>query len=57
MRYSLAYIVDGKRDVGHDNGEGKGDHRHYQGKEEPYDFVDIGRLFDDFYTDIRRYAT
>ena len=57
LRYSLAYIVDGKRVVGYDNGEGKGDHRHYRGKEEHYHFVDIDRLFDDFYADIRRYAT
>jgi hypothetical protein len=57
VRYSLAYIVDGKRVPGYDNGEGKGDHRHYRGREEPYLFVDIDRLFDDFYTDIRRYAT
>lgn len=57
LRYSFAYIVDGKRVVGYDNGEGKGDHRHYRGKEEPYLFVDIDRLFDDFYADTRRYAT
>jgi hypothetical protein len=57
LRYSLAYIVDGKRVLGYDNGEGKRDHRPYRGREEPYLFGDIDRLFDDFYTDIRRYAT
>jgi hypothetical protein len=56
-RYSLAYIVDGQRVVGYDNGEGKGDHRHYQGREEPYHFESIDRLFDDFYADIRRYVS
>ena len=56
-RYSLAYIVGGKRLVGYDNGEGKGDHRHYREKEEPYRFDGIDRLFDDFYADIRRYKT
>ena len=56
LSYLLAHIVDGKRVVGYDNGEGKGDHRHYRGKEEPYHFVDVDRLFDDFYADIRRYT-
>ncbi|OPY64898.1 MAG: hypothetical protein A4E57_03368 [Syntrophorhabdaceae bacterium PtaU1.Bin034] len=35
-RYSLVCIVDGQRTVGYDNGEGKGDHRHYRGKEESH---------------------
>ena len=56
-RYSLAYIVHGDRVIGYDNGEGKGDHRHYRGKEEPYHFESIDRLFDDFYADIRRHGS
>ncbi len=55
-RYSLAYIVDGERVIGYDNGEGKGDHRHFRGEEEPYRFKSIERLFDDFYMDVRRYT-
>ncbi len=55
-RYSLAYIVDGKRVIGYDNGEGKGDHRHYRETEEPYRFESIDRLFDDFYTDIKGFT-
>ena len=31
-RYSLAYIVDGERVIGYDNGEGKGDHDTTGGK-------------------------
>jgi hypothetical protein len=54
-RYSFAYIVNGERVIGYDNGEGKRDHRHYRGKEEPYHFESIDRLFDDFYSDIRGY--
>lgn len=27
-KYSLVYIVKGKRQIGYDNAEGKGDHRH-----------------------------
>jgi len=55
FRYSLAYIVKGKRVVGDDNGEGKGDHRHYSGSEAPYAFTDIDSLINDFYEDIGRY--
>jgi hypothetical protein len=54
-RYSLAYIIDGERVVGYDNGEGKGDHRHYRGKQEPYNFETIDKLFADFLQDVRRY--
>ncbi len=55
-RYSLAYIIDGERVVGYDNGEGKGDHRHYRGKQEPYTFETIETLFADFLHDIGRYS-
>ena len=29
-KYALAYIVNEARVIGSDNGEGKGDHRHYR---------------------------
>ncbi len=32
LKYSLVYIRDGKRIIGYDNAEGKGDHRHYGGR-------------------------
>ncbi len=35
LKYSLAYIVDGRRVVGYDNAERKGDHRHFQETETP----------------------
>jgi hypothetical protein len=54
-RYSLAYIVDGKRVVGYDNGERKGDHRHMGNKQEDYEFTSIDKLFNDFYEDVRRF--
>ena len=54
-KYSLVYVVDEKRVVGYDNAEGRGDHRHYHDKEEPYTFKGIDRLLDDFYKDVRRY--
>lgn len=54
-KYSLVYIVDGKRAIGYDNAEGKGDHRHYGEIEEVYKFKGIDRLFVDFKSDIRRF--
>jgi len=55
FRYSLAYIFNGRRVIGYDNAERKGDHRHYQNKEEPYQFETIDKLFRDFYRDIKRF--
>ena len=54
-KYSLAYIVKGKRVIGYDNAEVKGDHRHYRDKVEPYRFKDLRTLTEDFYKDIERY--
>ena len=54
-KYSFAYVKGGNRIVGYDNAEGKGDHRHYRDKEEPYEFKNISKLFEDFYHDVRRY--
>jgi hypothetical protein len=38
----------------YDNHHPKGHHRHVAGKEEPYPFVDVGRLIADFMADVRR---
>lgn len=54
FKYSMAYIKGGKRVVGYDNSEGKGDHRHFEEKEKPYTFQGIDQLFEDFYQDIGR---
>ena len=54
-KYSLAYILEGERVIGYDNGENKGDHRHYRETEKPYRFKDIDRLIEDFYKDIELY--
>ena len=54
FKYSLTYIVNGKRIVGYDNAEGKGDHRHFDSKEETYEFHGIDKLIDDFQSDVRR---
>lgn len=48
FKYSLVYIVDGKRVVGFDNERGKGDHCHLDGKERSYLFMNIDQLINDF---------
>lgn len=53
LKYSLVYVVEGKRIVGYDNERGKGDHRHYGAREEPYGFTTPERLIGDFLADVR----
>ena len=53
LKYSLFYGRGGERLVGYDNERGKGDHRHIQGKEEPYAFTTPERLIEDFLADVR----
>jgi hypothetical protein len=54
VKFSVVYIKDGKRLIGYDNAEGKGYHRHYGGKEEPYHFENIWKLLEDFKSDLKR---
>ncbi len=54
LKYSLFYGHPGVRLVGYDNEAGKGDHRHYGDREEPYQFTEVRRLVGDFLADIRR---
>jgi hypothetical protein len=54
LKYSLVYIQNGKRVVGFDNAEGKGDHKHYGGKECCYDFTSVDNLIKDFYSMIEK---
>jgi hypothetical protein len=42
FRYSLFYGRRGERLIGYDNEPGKGDHRHYGNREEPYHFTLAG---------------
>ncbi len=55
LKYSFVYIVEGKRVVGYDNFEGKGDHRHYKDTEYPYAFENLDKLWKDFKRDIQQY--
>jgi hypothetical protein len=53
FKYSLFYVHDGERLIGYDNEPGKGDHRHYRDREEPYSFTSPERLISDFLADVR----
>lgn len=54
FKYSMFFGRPGERAVLYDNERGKGDHRHYDGREEPYRFTSIEQLMADFNADIRR---
>jgi len=56
VRYRLAFVRRGERipAVLYDNHDPKGHHRHVEGIEEPYDFVDVDGLLADFAADVRR---
>jgi hypothetical protein len=52
-KYRLYYGKEGVCLVRYDNEQGKGDHRHIVGTEEPYAFVDIPTLLRDFRQSIK----
>ena len=52
LKYSLFYGRPGNRLVGYDNERGKGDHRHYESREETYEFSSIEKLLADFKLDV-----
>ena len=54
-KYRLAYVVRGKCVVRYDNESGKGDHRHYHGRESKYAFFTADKLIADFQHDIARW--
>ncbi|MCQ8784353.1 toxin-antitoxin system TumE family protein [Mangrovibrevibacter kandeliae] len=54
LKYSLFYGRSGERIIGYDNERGKGDHRHYRDREEPYVFVGIAELIRDFRRDVMK---
>jgi len=55
FKYRLAYVVDGKCVVRYDNEAGKGDHRHFGGRESAYSFQTPDKLIADFQRDIARW--
>ena len=54
LKYLLYYGRAGVRFVGYDNERGKGDHRHFEGKESSYRFTTVERLMENFWSDVRR---
>jgi Family of unknown function (DUF6516) len=55
FKYRLTYVVDGICMVRYDNEAGKGDHRHFNGKESAYAFKTPEELIDNFQRDIERW--
>lgn len=55
LKYSLFYGYPGQRLVGYDNERGKGDHRHIEGREEPFAFTTVEDLIANFVADVRKY--
>ena len=55
FKYRLAFFVRETCILRYDNEAGKGDHRHYDGKERPYVFSDPDTLIADFQADIARW--
>jgi Family of unknown function (DUF6516) len=55
FKYRLAYVVHGVCVLRYDNEAGKGDHRHYRGKEVAYSFIDPDKLIAAFQADIARW--
>jgi len=54
-KYRLAYVVRGECVLRYDNEVGKGDHRHYRGRESKYAFSTPEKLIADFQRDIARW--
>ena len=55
IKYRLYYgSADGRPLVRYDNESGKGDHRHYEEEEEPYQFITVETLVTDFLADVER---
>lgn len=55
FKYRLAYVVRGECVLRYDNEIGKGDHRHFDGKESAYVFTTPEQLVVDFQHDIERW--
>ena len=51
-KYRLFYGYPGLRVIGYDNERPKGDHRHFQGTEEPCSFINPEQLIDDFLAEV-----
>ena len=57
FKYRLVYLEAGRRVVGFYNERGKGDHKHVGEQEQPYTFVDVERLIDDFILEVAQWKS
>ena len=57
LKYRLFCGSAGECIVRYDNETGKGDHRHYGVREEPYEFQSLEKLLDDFRSECTRHWT
>jgi hypothetical protein len=55
FKYRLAYVVRRECVLRYDNESGKGDHKHFEGKESTYGFSTPAQLVADFQNDIERW--
>ena len=55
FKYRLAFVVNGVCVIRYDNEAGKGDHRHFDNRENPYRFTTPDQLIADFQNDISRW--
>ena len=53
LKYSLFDGRPGVREVGYDNERGKGDHRHFKGRQTSYAFSSVEQLMIDFWADVQ----
>ena len=55
LKYRVYYgLADGTSVVRYDNESGKGDHRHYRGREQSYRFSSVEVLVQDFLADVAK---
>lgn len=55
FKYRLALVSDGICVMRYDNEAGKGDHRHFDGHEQDYDFESVEQLHRDFWLDVEQW--
>ena len=56
-KYRLFFGRRGERIVGYDNERPNGDHRHIDGREEPYAFTNVEALVEDFLADVEKWRS
>lgn len=54
-KYRLVFLEAGQWVIGFDNEHGKGDHKHVRDVEQPYTFVSVERLIEDFLAEVEEW--